>query len=51
MVSNFIMPNYVCAKADPGETLVSGFFYLQNNKVFLYCIKRVKDLLRCSPSP
>lgn len=27
MVSNFIMPNYVCA-ADPGKQIVSGFFYL-----------------------
>ena len=27
MLSNFIMPNYVCAKS-PGEKLVSGIFYL-----------------------
>ena len=27
MLSNFIMPNYVCAKS-AGEKLVSGIFYL-----------------------
>ena len=27
MISNFVMPNYVCAKS-PGEKLVSGIFYL-----------------------
>ena len=27
MLSNFIMPNYVCAKS-PGEKLISGVFYL-----------------------
>ena len=27
MISNFVMPNYVCAKS-AGEKLVSGIFYL-----------------------